>query len=213
MNDLMRFEFSGRPVRVLMVDGEPWWVARDVCEVLGLGDQRQSTRHLDDDEKGVSTIHTLGGPQQMTTINEPGLYSLVLRSRRPEAREFKRWITHDVLPQIRREGAYQVEKPREIVFAEAVVAANEMLEEFRGKAEAYDGICDATGTFTISDTAKNIGWGPKRFCEQLREDHVLFYRRQGSSQVNIPYQTYLDRGWFLTHYDNRLASRGAGSSN
>jgi prophage antirepressor-like protein len=72
--------------------GEPWWVANEICAVLGLLDHKQSTRYLDDDEKGVFSIHTLGGPQKMTVINELGLYSLILRSRKPEAKAFKRWV-------------------------------------------------------------------------------------------------------------------------
>lgn len=87
-----------------MRNGEPWFVAKDVCDVLGLSDVSMSLRGLDDDEKGASTICTLGGNQRVYVINEPGLYSLILRSRKKEAKEFKRWITHEVLPTIRKTG-------------------------------------------------------------------------------------------------------------
>lgn len=86
-----------------MLEGEPWFVAADVCRALGLGNSRQTLSYLDDDEKGVITSDTLGGKQEMSTINEPGLYSLILRSRKPEAKAFKRWITHEV---IRKTGGY-----------------------------------------------------------------------------------------------------------
>lgn len=93
-------------VRVVDVDGEPWFVARDVCECLELGNPRTSIALLDEDEKGVHTMDTPGGQQEMSIVSEAGLYSLILRSRKPEAKAFKRWITHEVLPSIRKTGGY-----------------------------------------------------------------------------------------------------------
>ena len=87
-------------------NGNPWFVAVDVCAALGVGNSRQALSYLDDDEKGVITNDTLGGKQEMATVNEPGLYSLILRSRKPEAKKFKRWITHEVIPSIRKTGQY-----------------------------------------------------------------------------------------------------------
>lgn len=92
-------------IRVVMRGGAPWFVAKDVCTCLGTA-VRDVPDILDDDEKGVDTIHTPGGPQQMTIISEPGLYSLILRSRKPDAKALKRWVTHEVLPSIRRSGSY-----------------------------------------------------------------------------------------------------------
>lgn len=99
------FTFEEREVRVVDRDGAPWWVAKDVCEVLGL-DIASGARGLEDDEKALQIMQTLGGSQEMTIISEAGLYSLILRSRKPEAKRFKRWVTHDVLPAIRTTGAY-----------------------------------------------------------------------------------------------------------
>ena len=99
------FTFEEREVRVVDRDGAPWWVAKDVCEVLGL-DIASGARGLEDDEKALQIMQTLGGSQEMTIISEAGLYSLILRSRKPEAKRFKRWVTHDVLPAIRATGAY-----------------------------------------------------------------------------------------------------------
>ena len=93
-------------MRAVTLDGEPWFVAADVCRALGLGNSSMAVSKLDDDEKGVITSDTLGGKQEMSTINEPGLYSLILRSRKPEAKAFKRWITHEVIPAIRKTGGY-----------------------------------------------------------------------------------------------------------
>lgn len=107
MNDMKIFENSEfGAVRVVDVNGEPWFVARDVCECLELGNPRTSIALLDEDEKGVHTMDTPGGQQKMSIVSEAGLYSLILRSRKPEAKAFKRWITHEVLPSIRKTGGY-----------------------------------------------------------------------------------------------------------
>ncbi len=104
---LVPFDFEGRPVRVVTdSQGEPWFVAADVLATIGL--DRKALERLDEDEKGVSSIHTPGGGQEMTTVNEPGLYTLVLGSRKAEAKRFKRWVTHEVLPSIRKTGSYAV---------------------------------------------------------------------------------------------------------
>lgn len=108
-NGIQVFEQSGLgSVRVVMQDGEPWFVAKDVCDCLDLGNPRTSIALLDEDEKGVHTMDTPGGVQEMSIISEPGLYSLILRSRKPEAKAFKRWVTHDILPSIRKAGGYGI---------------------------------------------------------------------------------------------------------
>ena len=106
MTDLMPFNYEGRQVRTVTINGQPWFVAADVCAVLDIRDTSMAVRSLDDDERGTSIIGTPSGEQNMLVINEPGLFSLILRSRKPEAKAFKRWITHEVLPSIRREGGY-----------------------------------------------------------------------------------------------------------
>lgn len=89
-------------------DGEVWFVAKDVCIILGLADIHTAIRSLDDDEKGRQSLPTPGGIQEMTIINEPGLYKLTFKSRKTEAKNFTRWVTHKVLPAIRKTGAYSV---------------------------------------------------------------------------------------------------------
>ena len=110
MNMLKVFEKAefGR-VRVVECEGEPWFVAKDVCECLELTDVSKTISLLDDDEKGTNSIRTPGGEQQMLVVSEPGLYSLILRSRKPEAKAFKRWIIHEVVPSIRKRGLYATE--------------------------------------------------------------------------------------------------------
>ena len=85
MNGLQIFTYNGNEVRTVQKDGEPWWVLKDVCEVLGIGNSRMTYERLEEDEKGVSLIDTLGGKQQMQVINESGLYNVILRSDKPEA--------------------------------------------------------------------------------------------------------------------------------
>jgi prophage antirepressor-like protein len=108
-SSLAPFQFEGRQVRVITdKQGEPWFVAADVCACLAIRNPSDALNRLDDDEKGLGQTETPGGEQSMSTVNEAGLYSLVLGSRKPEARRFKRWVTHEVLPAIRRTGRYAI---------------------------------------------------------------------------------------------------------
>jgi prophage antirepressor-like protein len=108
------FHFYKKPVRTITDDNfNIWWVAKDVCEVLELSDARKSVQGLDDDErKRIPVIDSLGRKQETFAINESGLYTLILRSNKPQAKEFKRWITHEVLPSLRKTGAYDLQIPR-----------------------------------------------------------------------------------------------------
>jgi prophage antirepressor-like protein len=108
VKDIEQFQFGQQKVRVVERDGEPWWVAIDVCRALGMSDPRRSTDRLDREDWTITPVPDANGHEQPTVIiNESGLYSLILRSRKPEAREFKRWVTSEVLPSIRRTGGYQ----------------------------------------------------------------------------------------------------------
>ena len=105
MNEIVKL-YTDHPVRIVDRDGEPWCVAKDVCAVLEIAKVDSAIRSLDEDEKDAHSMSTLGGVQEMSIVSEAGLYSLVLRSRKPEAKAFKRWVTHEVLPSIRKTGAY-----------------------------------------------------------------------------------------------------------
>ena len=105
MNEIVKI-YKNSPIRIVEKDGEPWFVAKDVCDILALGNPRSSIALLDEDERGVHSMDTPSGKQEMGIISEAGLYSLILRSRKPEAKAFKRWVTHEVLPSIRKTGAY-----------------------------------------------------------------------------------------------------------
>lgn len=106
MNDIQVFDFEDNAVRVVDIDGEPWFVAADVCRVLDLSNPSKACADLDDDEKGLTNSYTPGGTQEMRVINESGLYNLIFRSRKPEAKKFRKWVTAEVLPSIRKTGMY-----------------------------------------------------------------------------------------------------------
>ena len=106
-HSVIPFNFGDHLVRVIMDDqADPWWVGRDVCRVLNLNDVNKAVSKLDDDEKGTNKVRTPGGDQNMIVINESGLYTLIIRSNKPEAKTFRRWVTHEVLPSIRKTGTY-----------------------------------------------------------------------------------------------------------
>ena len=161
--EVQRFETpEGVSVRVIMRDGAPWFIAADACKILGV--DRTSLERLDDDEKGVDSIHTPGGDQRATILSEPGLYSLILGSRKPEAKAFKRWVTHEVIPAIRRTGSYSA-TPRN--YRDAVAAlletldAKEKAEKELGEAqpaiEFHARIAKADGEFGITEAAYEVG--------------------------------------------------------
>lgn len=111
MANIQIFEYQNNKVRTVDMYGEAWFVLKDVCAVLGISNNRMAADRLDDDEKGVSLIDTLGGKQEMVIVNESGLYHVILRSDKPEAAPFRRWVTNDVLPAIRKTGSYSVAQP------------------------------------------------------------------------------------------------------
>lgn len=115
MASIIPFEFEQRKIRVVMDDcGNPWWVAKDVCSILDIVDYDQAIERLDTDERGGYSIPTPGGPQVTNCVNESGLYTLILGSRKPEAKQFKRWITHEVLPSLRKTGRYSMPGSQEV---------------------------------------------------------------------------------------------------
>lgn len=106
MNGLQVFQYEGKQVRTVEKDGETWWVLKDVCAVLGILKHRDVAARLDADERGSVRVDTLGGTQEMVCVNESGLYHVILRSDKPQAKPFRRWVTKEVLPEIRRKGSY-----------------------------------------------------------------------------------------------------------
>lgn len=107
MNETMQtFNYDNNQVRTVMQDGEPWFVLKDVCDILGISKYRDTASRLDSDERGSVRVDTLGGKQDVVAVSESGLYSVILRSDKPQAKPFRRWVTHEVLPAIRKTGSY-----------------------------------------------------------------------------------------------------------
>ena len=150
---IIRYEYEGTVIRTKLIDDEPWFVAADVCKALGLAHGRDAVAALDSDEKGVDSIDTLGGKQSVTIINEPGLYSLVLSSRKPEAQAFKRWITHEVLPSIRKTGGYGQQKADDSlsVLVQSTKALASMAEELLGIGRKVDALEERVAVFDTLD--------------------------------------------------------------
>ena len=210
-NKLMTFENAAfGKIRTLTIDGEPWFVAADVCRALEIGNPSMTVERLDDDEKGISTIDTLGGKQRMTIINEPGLYSLVLSSRKPEAKAFKRWITHEVIPAIRKYGGYMtkslleqvLENPNLIYeFARRMLAEQQKYERLRQeldrakpKADYYDAFIHPESCTNIRATAKELKVPEKMFTAFLIRKRYLYRAPSGSL---MPYAKAADDGLFF----------------
>ncbi len=189
MADLITHHFESKPIRVIADEAcDPWFVAADVCRVLELADVTSSLRVLDEDEKGPLTVRTLGGDQLVNCISEPGLYKLMARSRKPEARRFDRWVRHEVLPEIRRTGSYAAPATamtREQIMAQALLFADETMKrqaeqiaELAPKAEALDRLSAAEGSLCITDAAKALHVRPKDLFTFLQRN-AWIYRRAG----------------------------------
>lgn len=194
------FEQSAE-VRTVLIDGAPWFIAGDVATALGFKDAYYLTRGLDEDEKGPHIVGTLGGEQIVTIINEAGLYSAILRSRVPQAKAFKRWITHEVLPSIRKTGQYGSGLPTS--FAEALeLAAAEARKvealEARAlidapKVEAWDELMDADGFYAMGEAARLLGMGRTTLFRTLRDLGII-------QQVGtLPYRKYDHHFKITTH--------------
>lgn len=199
---LQPFTFTGQQVRVITDEhGEPWFVAADVAAILDLGNVRSSLALLDEDEKGVHSVDTPGGAQQVTTVCESGLYSLVLRSRKDEAKAFKRWITRDVLPAIRRTGSYSTAPalPTEIdagmlrQIAAAMEAKDQRIAELEPQAAIANTLMSAEGDLSLREAAQTlcrdhgIDTGQNRLLAHLRS--IGWVDRKG-----LPYQEQINNG-------------------
>lgn len=223
MNEIRVFSNEGfGAVRAIQsAAGEPMLVAKDVCAVLGLGRQQDSTRYLDGDEKGECLVNTPSGAQKMVCVTEPGFYKLVMRSRKPEAKAFQRWVTHEVLPALRRDGGYMVardETPeqtmaRAVLLAQATIdRQRDRIAELEPKALFADAVAASDGTCLVGELAKmmrqnGVEIGQRRLFARLREDGYL---GKSGSNTNVPTQRAMDLGLFriketaVTHSDGHV---------
>lgn len=208
MDSVNSFSFEGKGVRAGKRNDAPWFVAKDLCEILELGNVGQAISTLDPDEKavvnhrelvemGISNRDDLG-ITRLALVTESGLYALIFKSTKPEAKRFKKWVTSEVLPSIRKTGSYQIQVPK--TFAEALALAAEQakaleckeqeIATLEPKAEYHDKVADANGCHSMVEAAQILGTGQNRLFVALRK---LGYIIQGSTR---PYQTYVDDGLF-----------------
>lgn len=218
-------------VRALSVDDEPWFVAKDLADALSYGNTGQLTRILNEDEKGVQILHTPGGDQQFSMVSESGFYHAVLQRRsswiqdkakRANVEAFQHWVTHEVLPALRRDGAYVASDGTEddaTLMARALLAANRTIErnrreldELRPKALFADAVAASDGTCLVGELAKmlrqnGVEVGQNRLFAMLREDGYL--GKSGCNR-NVPTQRAMEMGLFriketaVTHSDGHV---------
>ena len=209
MNEVQLFNFESHEVRSLLLNNEPWFVGKDVAEALGYSKARNAiATHIDSEDKKDAPIQgTLGGVQEMTVINESGLYSLVLSSKLPSAKKFKRWVTSEVLPALRKTGQYQVKElsgqelmAKALIEAQSVLAAKDkVIEEMKPKVVFADAVATSHTSILVGELAKilkqnGIEMGQKRLFAWLREKGYLI-KRQGTD-YNMPTQKAMDLGLF-----------------
>lgn len=206
VGEIVPFAYEGVVVRTVMRNGMPWWIAADVCAALGIINVTRALDGLEHDEKGLHSMKTLGGDQLVSIINEPGLYSLILRSRKPDAKRFKRWVIHEVLPQIRRTGSYSAPAPRAelsnrelamMVIAEAdrAEAAERKVLELEPAAQQFYRWQFSGDTVYVVEWAKSIGLTQPKAYEALRELGVMFKQRHEGTAFNLPklgYEKYFE---------------------
>lgn len=233
-NKMQLFNFEGKGFRALKIDGEPWFVGKDLATILGYSNTRDAlNKHVDDDDKNTVAIRdgiTRGNPNQ-TIVNESGMYSLILGSKLPNAHKFKRWVTHEVLPAINKTGVYMTdEKAYDITHDRSgktladllEQAANQLkqkdiqIEEMKPKALFADSVATSHTTILIGDLAKilrgnGIQIGATRLFSWLREHGYLISRK--GSDWNMPTQKSMNLGLFKIKETTINHSNGATSIN
>ncbi|MGG1712506.1 phage antirepressor [Bacillus licheniformis] len=209
------FNYQDQQVRTVVKDGEPWFVAKDVCDVLEIGNPSQALSRLDEDEKNTVILNEGIGNPNKTIVNEPGLYSLILGSRKPEAKQFKRWITHEVIPTIRKTGGYvanddlfiqtylpQADEQTKQLFKVTLHTMKEQskqIETMKPKALFADAVEASESSVLVGELAKilkqnGVDIGQNKLFKWLRENGYLI-RKKGES-FNLPTQRSMDMGLF-----------------
>jgi len=229
MNEMQVFSYEGNQIRTARQGDETFWVLKDVCDVLGLSDTNKVTERLDADDLTRIKLVSGGQTREMYAINESGLYDVILRSDKPEARKFKRWVTHEVLPSIRKHGAYMTPAKLEELMNDPDAwitvltalkderAAKEqlMLQAIADKPKVVfaDAVSVSEGTILIGELAKilkgnGIEIGQNRLFERLRQDGFLIKRK--GTDYNAPTQRAMELGLFrvketaITHSDGHV---------
>ena len=220
-NKIQVWNYESSEVRTVQVNGEPWFVGKDVAAVLGYSNPRDAiNKRVDDEDKGVAKCDTLGGVQDLTIINESGLYSLVLSSKLPNAKKFKRWVTSEVLPSIRKHGAYMTEQTLERALTSpdflielatqlkteqeqrrrletTVAAQSKQMEQDKPKVLFADSVTASSSSILIGELAKlikqnGVDIGQRWLFEWMRANGYLIKRK--GSEYNLPTQRSMEQG-------------------
>ncbi|WP_270366172.1 phage antirepressor KilAC domain-containing protein [Microbacterium algeriense] len=203
MTALEVFQYADRDVRTVTLDGEAWFVLADICGVLEISNVGNVAARLDEADIRQADISSGGQRRAVTIVSESGMYEVVIRSDKPEARRFRWWVTHEVIPAIRRTGTYAVETPEQLM-ARAVVQAQEIIAtrdqqiaELAPRAEAWDEIADAGTDYAVRDVAPmlsraGIETGPQRLFDTLAD---LGWIYRGEKRRWTPYARAVDAGY------------------
>lgn len=222
MNELQNFNFEGNKVRTVLINDEPYFVGKDIADILGYSNTSKAIRdHVDEEDKLTERIVLSGQNREVITINESGMYSLVLSSKLPNAKKFKRWVTNEVLPSIRKHGAYMTDEkieeallnPDTIISLatqlknerEGRLIAEQQVKEFQPKVSYYDKVLSNDALMTISLIAKDYGMSGTDMNKLLHELGVQY--RQGGTW--LLYAKYQRTGW--THSETTMVSRKDGT--
>lgn len=197
MSNIQIFNYQNNEVRTVELNGEPWFVLKDVCAVLGISHITDTAKRMDEDEVGqTEVIDSIGRSQSTYVINESGLYNVILRSDKPEAKPFRKWVTSEVLPSIRKNGGYiagQEQLTPQELMAKALLVANKTLAEREAriseltvqnnimapKAEYFDELVDRNMLTSFRDTAKELGIKPKAFVDWLLAKKFIYRDQKG----------------------------------
>lgn len=214
MNNLTVWNYSNSEVRTVMIDNEPWWVLKDVCAVLEMTTKHLTDRLEEDEVKLIPLTDSLGRQQNTTVINESGLYSVILRSDKPQAKPFRKWVTSEVLPSIRKHGAYMTQETLEAAILnpdyliklatilkeekdrrQALEIENaqqkQIIGELKPRADYTDRILSNKGLVTITQIAKDYGMSGRKMNKLLEDLHVQ-YKQSGQWLL---YAKYHDKGY------------------
>ena len=204
--ELNVFNFQGNGVREINIDGEPWFVGKDVASILGYKNTKDAlAKHVEVEDKLGSQIATSGQRRKMTVINESGLYSLILSSKMPNVKRFKHWVTSEVLPSIRKTGKYEAQPKYKIPqsFAEALQLAADQAKELdltRPKANYFDLQMKNPGLLTTTVIAKEHGMTAHKLNMFLNKHHIIFKR----GKTWMPYKEYENQGFCdYEHWSNQ----------
>ena len=198
--EVFNFSQEKAPIRVSLINNEPWFVAKDVCEILGIGKHRDAVSRLDEDERGSVLVDTLGGRQCVSAVSESGLYRLIFQSRKPEARKFRKWVTSEVLPSIRRKGYYGIRKNRvDYIDARDIPYDRVNLNGIEVKTVEIDGV----RWYSVNDINKSM------VSRTESSQSVKNLNARQNLAIKIWLYGVTNPGWFTTELGIRLMRSGS----